>query len=202
MVMQHFVKSSSPDKVIIPSGLPKSAMADRPGKIARIQSLRSRLPYVSQSALSQILRFAAEEPEMMPGSCSRKDIRQARDDAVAELTPYGPLHQTLTLASSTGEATTLEIQHPFAMLWYACAKSKSFSDLVVRTLASNPGTLTEPWSLVMYADEILPGNQLAYKNARKMWGIYWTMLNFGSAALSDEDRIVVIGMYAAASLMI
>ena len=46
-----------------------------------------------------------------------------------------------------------------------------------------------PWSLILYADEILPGNQLAYKNKRKMWGIYWTILNLGSAALSDEELL-------------
>ena len=79
---------------------PKSVMADRPGKIAKLQSLRSRLPYVSQSALSAILQLAAQEE--LPGSCSRKDVRRARDDTVKELTPYGSLHQTITLPSSGG----------------------------------------------------------------------------------------------------
>ena len=174
---------------------PESAMADRPGKIAKLQSLRSRLPYVSQSALSAILQLAAQEE--LPGSCSRKDVRRARDDTVKELTPYGSLHQTITLPASGGATVDIEVQHPFAMLWYSCARSKCFSDLIARTLASNPSTVDAPWQLVLYADEILPGNQLAYKNARKMWGIYWTILTLGSAVLSDEDQIVMFGVVAA-----
>ena len=166
-------------------------MADRPGKIAKLQSLRSRLPYVSQSALSAILQLAAQEE--LPGNCSRKDVRRARDDTVKAWTPYGALHQTVTLPASDGDTLNIEVQHPFAMLWYSCANSKCFSDLVSRTLASNPCTVDAPWRLVMYADEILPGNQLAYKNARKMWAIYWTILNLGSAALSDEDQLAMIG---------
>ena len=177
------------------SNCPKSAMADRPGKMAKLQSLRSRLPYVSQSALSKILQLAAQEE--LPGSSSRKDVRRARDDSVKEWTPYGALHQTITLPASISKSVELEVQNPFAMFWYSCAKSKCFSDLVSRTLASNLPTVDAPWRLVLYADEILPGNQLAYKNARKMWGMYWSILTWGSAVLSDEDQIAMVGMIVA-----
>ena len=161
-------------------------MADRPGKIAKLQSFRSRLPFVSQSALAQILQIAAKED--LPGSCTRKDVRRARDDKVTSLTPYGPLHQIITMKAKDGTDLKVEVQHPCAMLWRLCAESKSFSDLLSRAMTSKPCSLDAPWSLVLYADEILPGNQLAYKNARKMWGIYWTILNLGSAALSDEEQ--------------
>ena len=164
-------------------------MADRPGKIAKLQSLRTRLPYISQSALSQILQIA--EHEELPGSSTRKDIRRARDETVAQMTPYGPLHQKITIPTSNGTDLDVEVQHPCAMLWHLCAKSQCFSELVSRTMASNPCTILEPWNLMLYADEILPGNQLAYKNARKMWGMYWTIVNWGSATLSDEDQIVI-----------
>ena len=32
-----------------------------------------------------------------------------------------------------------------------------------------------------------PGNQLAHRNARKSWAIYWSLLQFGLPVLSDED---------------
>ena len=100
---------------------PESAMADRPGKLARLQSLRSRLPYISQSALSQLLRLAAQEE--LPGTCQRLDVRQARDRTVATHTPYGALHQQVAVKDSDGNDLELEVQHPFAMFWHACASS-------------------------------------------------------------------------------
>ena len=157
-------------------------MAAPPAKLARLQSLRSRLPYVSQSALSQILQLA--EQEQLPEECSRNDVRKARNAVVEERTPYGTLHQTITV-----DGNPLEVQHPFAMLWHSCASSASVSGLISRAFAASPCTLSMPWSLILYADEILPGNQLAYKNKRKMWRIYWTILNLGSAALSDEELL-------------
>ena len=51
--------------------------------------------------------------------------------------------------------------------------------------------LLEPWRLVLYADEILPGNQLVYTSGRKLWGFYWSVLEWGSAALADEDHIYI-----------
>ena len=41
----------------------------------------------------------------------------------------------------------------------------------------------------MYADEIVPGNIVAYRQSRKMWCIYWTFLEFGPSALSNEDHM-------------
>ena len=168
-----------------PSHSSFDAMERRPEKLARLQSLRSRLPYVSKTALSRILTLASQEA--LPGSSTRDDVRRARDTMVMEPTPYGMIHQTISLPATEGDPLSIEVQHPFPMFWYTCKKSDAFSRLVARTMASNPCTVAKPWSLILYADEITPGNQLAYKNARKMWAMYWTILDLGSAALSDED---------------
>ena len=50
-----------------------------------------------------------------------------------------------------------------------------------------PPTPARPWNMILYIGEILSGNQLAYKSARKMWCCYWSVLEFGSAALSHEE---------------
>lgn len=160
-------------------------MAEPPKKLARLQAFRSKIPFVSHRALAAILQAAAAEP--LPELGSRRDIGRARDEAVRLETPYGPLHQTLAVELTDGGELTLEIQHPLAMLYQACASSKSLSRLVERTFAATPSSIAAPWGIVLYADEILPGNQLAYKSARKMWGFYWTVLQFGPGAHSDED---------------
>ena len=98
-------------------------------------------------------------------------------------TPYGALHQRLRVS----EAFEVEYQHPAAMFYHLCQTSARMSALVARAAAAKPSTLSRPWSVVLYADEVLPGNQLAYKNNRKMWAFYWTVLEFTSAGLSDEE---------------
>ena len=160
-------------------------MADRPAKLAKLQSLRSRLPYISQTALSSLLRVAAHEP--LPIGSSRSDIRAARDTAVQHLTPYGPVHQHIEVTGKSDTPVKLEVQHPFAMLHKVCSVSNCMSNLVARVAEANPPSVASPWKLILYTDEVLPGNQLAYRNARKMWAIYWSILEFGSA-LADEDR--------------
>jgi hypothetical protein len=158
-------------------------MEGRPLKLARLQSLRSRLPFISQTALAQVLKEAERTP--LPTTCRRADIRDARNAAVKLVTPYGQVHQQVTFDGADGPITS-EIQHPFAILYHSCLSSKPMSDLIRRLAAASPPSIHAPWNIILYTDEVLPGNQLAYRSSRKMWAIYWSVLEFGSAVLSDE----------------
>jgi hypothetical protein len=160
-------------------------MAERPAKLARLQHLRARLPFISQSALGSLLNAAEKEP--LPTGCNRNTVREARNNIGLQRTPYGTLHQTIRVASIDGGFIDLEIQHPMAMLWHSCTVSESLSKLVQRTAAVHASSPERPWKLALYMDEILPGNQLGYTSARKMWCLYWTILDWGSAAVADED---------------
>ena len=160
-------------------------MTDRPSKLARLQSLRYRVPFVSQQALSSLLQIAAKEP--LPDLARLADIRDARDSSVREVTPYGPLHQEITIGTIKGEPVKLEVQHPLAMLYKVCAVSSSMSDLISRTATARPSSPAAPWRIILYGDEILPGNQLAHNNKRKSWGIYWSILDFGTDVISNEE---------------
>ena len=80
----------------------------------------------------------------------------------------------------------LEVQHPAAMLYHACFVSASFRNMVRRAVAKAPPSPAAPWNFIFYADEISPGNQLAHKNKRKVWGFYCSLLEFGSTALDHE----------------
>ena len=146
---------------------------------ASLINLRSQVPHVSQSALSAILKIAADQ--RLPQLMDRKSIRTARDLHVGTQTPYGALHQQITDASGK----VFEVQHPFAMLWLACNTSPAISLLVQRLPDSSPA---EPLSIVFYADEVSPGNQLSHHNARKSWAFYWSVYQFGPAAMSSDDR--------------
>ncbi len=160
-----------------------SVMEGRPLKLARLQSLRSKLPFISQSALAQVLKEAERAP--LPTTCRRADIRDARNAVVKLATPYGPVHQHVTFDGASGPITS-EIQHTFAILYHSCRSSKPMSGSIRKLATATPSSIHAPWNIILYTDEVLPGNQLAYRSSRKMWAIYWSILEFGSAVLSDE----------------
>jgi hypothetical protein len=103
-------------------------------------------------------------------------------------TPYGPLHQTISIdAEEIGAAPiAVEIQHPFAIFWYVCNVSIAFTEMLKRTAAACPCSPAAPWRILLYSDGVDPGNQLAYRHSRKMDAVYWSILEFGSSVLSDE----------------
>ena len=160
-------------------------MEERPSKLARLQSLRSRIPFVSQSGLAALLREAQRED--FPELVSRRSIARARDQAVKIVTPYGTLQQTMPLDMNDGKVVDVEVQHPFAMLYHVCSTSAKYAVFICRALTAKPCSVVSPWTIVLYTDEILPGNQMNYKGALKIWGFYWAILELGCEALSDED---------------
>lgn len=155
-------------------------MADPSAKRARLQRLRDKLPYISQSALGAVLAVA--EQEGLPPAASRFAIARARNDCCQTATPYGRIHQTLSVG-----CLEFEVQSPFAMLYHVARTSPYVADVISAATRRKPSTVVDPWHLILYADEITPGNQLAYKSERKFWGFYWSVAQFGSAAIADED---------------
>ena len=152
-------------------------------KLAKLDRFRRAVPHVSASALSKILQKAVEE---LPELKSRRDVQNARDVLVTQRTDYGPLLVHLNLECNDGTTQQLAIINPFAQLFVA-AKTPGMSALLRRRLESHPNSFENPWHLALYSDEVSPGNQLAHHNARKSWAIYWGVLEFGLATLSDED---------------
>ena len=41
--------------------------------------------------------------------------------------------------------------------------------------------------LAVYSDEVTPGRELLAYNDKKLWALYWSFLDFGPAALANED---------------
>ena len=161
------------------SGVSRAKKA-RHDELAKVASLRSRLPYISQSALGALLRIA--KSEKLPDVATRDAIRDSRDQHVSLDTPYGKVHQLIDI----GGGVSTEVQHPLAMLHTVCAQSESFSSLIARTFDKFPCSPARPWQLIIYTDEVAPGNQLAYKHARKTWAWYWSVVQF-EQSLSNED---------------
>lgn len=158
-----------------------SAMAARADKAHRIGALRARLPHMSQAAYAAMLAAGKNgELDELHGALRRAEVRKSRDAVSQTQTIYGALHQEVRLSDDL----TMEVCAPAAMLAHASCLGP-IRRLLERALA---GSESRRLNLILYADEVTPGNNLAHKHARKTWAWYWSVQEFGPAALASEDR--------------
>ena len=85
----------------------------------RATALRARLPFVSKSALGRLAGDVRAQ-QLFDIRC-RNGIRAARNGSVKRATPFGALHQRLTI----GDPFVLEYQHDMAVLYTFCKESKN-----------------------------------------------------------------------------
>jgi hypothetical protein len=99
------------------------------------------------------------------------------------MTSLGPVIQEATIPLRSGESLVLPVQFPMAMLEAAACESEIFC-LFLRDVLNKCGNKV---SIALYTDEVTPGNALAQANLRKLQAIYWSVLEFGYPALSNEN---------------
>ena len=157
---------------------------DKVLKHQRLAVIRYQLPVISQSALIQLCKWAHENGGL-PEITHARQIREARDTCINVHTPYGPLHKLVRFATATGNVE-VEFQCPWAGLHHFVSTSATLSKILARLHEYNPSSPTKPWRLILYSDEITPGNQLAHTHGRKVNSIYYTFFEFG-AFLAHED---------------
>ena len=152
-------------------------------KLRRLADIRQQLPYLSHTALSAVCTLAQEED--LP-RCSRHDVRKARDAIVKVDAPYGCLIKTKSVAGVNDTVVNFDIICPFAYMW-AAASRRRWADIVERALIRSPPTVDQPWTLLMYADEVTPGNIKKSDNQKRIQGMYWCLKELGPDALAKED---------------
>ena len=143
------------------------------------------MPYVSQSALESI---AADIRRYgLPELTSRRDMYEASNVALAEYNTFGELLVKVPLHGTEKEMVdSLAVN----LLSYidAATSQKGYQLLVDKTLALRPSTPEDPWNLVLYADEVDPGDPVAPRaHTRKIWSFYFSFLEFGEHVLSKEE---------------
>ena len=144
-----------------------------------------RKSYMSQSALSEVLRAVKEAEELPPGS-SRHSLKRARQAATRIETPYGDICKAWDVEKQDGSAAQVAFQDPAAMLWHLVNEVPDMASFLEERLHLNPCSAARPWGLVSYADEVTPGNALKPNNRRRMQAIYWSLAEFGNDALAHE----------------
>ena len=160
-------------------------MASREAKLRRLNEFRRELPHVSASALAAILQEIAEHgaPELH----SRQDMHRATMAEMEADTPYGPLLMDLELIDKEEQTFSMSCVNPLALLCKAYEQGGSFTELMDRRLLKYPCTPERPWRLILYTDEVVPGNALSFDNLRKLWAIYFSFMEMGMLTLSNEE---------------
>ena len=135
--------------------------------------------FASKSAIAQIL--AAVRRDGLPDHSSRTTQFRKRKAFASTPGRHGPLVCALTLAAGL----VVGVQNPAAMLLHCSEHCDGFRNLMSRT-AEKVGVDT-PWSIILYADGVSPADTLSKNDQRKFYAIYWSLKEFGQAALGTEE---------------
>ena len=165
-----------------------SSTESRPAKFARLESLRRKSPYVSQSALAGIIADIRENG--LPENTSRASMQRATKFSLEQHDQYGPLLEKIEMANNQGGSAIVYATNVATYL-AALYRSSSYRDLLLRTYAMCPCSYEEPWGLCIYSDEIVPGNVLG-PASRKHWGIYASFVPYSLEDLGNELSWMVL----------
>ena len=151
--------------------------SDEVTQAAKLMRIRHGLPHVSTSALTAFVRHLHAHPdELAQMPSNRKAWQRARDATLCD-TPYGHMLLQVPLAAiPPAKDRDMWIVNPFAYLHTAFKDHGGFYDMFSEALMKTPSSVDRPWRLVLYSDEVVPGNQLSVHNARKVWLIYFSFL--------------------------
>ena len=159
---------------------------ERSLKLRKLETTRRKLPHASAAFFSAVLKSVKDDPSVLEGPSRRQDFQQARDAVVLEDTSFGPMLVKVQVSKIDNTRMDVHVAHPFAVLEFSL-KNNNFKELFQRRLRAKPCTLDAPWHIILYSDEVTPGNVHAPLNKRKFQAVYWSFLEFDSAALSHEE---------------
>ncbi len=155
--------------------------SSRATKLRKLDDFRRRLPHATASALSAILDDVAEGG--VPEVHSRKAFGQAVVQELARHDAYGPLISTCDAITVKGELRSVKLANPLSLLAAAYGQGGSFHELFRNTVAAKAGNALE---IIIYFDEIVPGDPMGPANRRKIWTCYFSFKEFGARVLSNE----------------
>ena len=158
---------------------------ERPAKLARLTNMRRGLPFMTASAMAALLKDVKESG--LPSVCGRKDIRASRTEAIALASgPFGPLIQSIQVIGKSGKPMSIDIISPVAFVAHAFGQPGGFHTFLARKLQQCPCSLGKQWNLLLYSDEVTPGNPLG-EARRKLWVVYFSFKELGAVGLQKEQ---------------
>ena len=110
----------------------------------------------------------------------RKDLMTAAGRHANTHTPYGNVVQQMHLGLH--DTPVLDYVNPFAYLYHLTAVSDSFATMMADSMSG-----TRPMKLIMYIDELTPGNPLRPDKGRTTQSVYWCFADWPQWVLQRAD---------------
>ena len=149
----------------------------------------------SQEALAQILQTLQDNGVLNETTCRsskevvKHDAKQALAMRHEAQTPYGSVVQHLSLPLKDEPDFEWPILHPAALLHQLSRLSRSYADALLELI----GSTTNELRIIVYIDEINPGNPLRPDAGRTTQCLYWTFADFPPAVLAQEEAWLLFG---------
>jgi hypothetical protein len=146
-----------------------------------------RRKFVSVSALADILKDLKEHG--LPDAISRSSIKRARDSEFDSyvIPGYGAVVRPINSGTDeNGDPCMFWLADSRACLYYMIKECPKLERFIQQRLLEHPCSPGSPWNIIIYNDEISPGNQLLHHNRRKSQAFYYSFMEFGAEALSSE----------------
>ena len=150
-----------------------------------------RGPQISQRALESTLQHVRDYG--LPSTISAASQRRARHAAVQSESPYGQVLQPFRLdLARPGTSWETWLCHPFALLYRTIQECKPFRSLLREKLQQHPCTVTRPWRIIIYFDEVTPTDPCSTKaDGHKIYGFYWTFCEFADVIFDNDIWFIV-----------
>ena len=104
-------------------------------------------------------------------SGTRRKMEKAVQDHARARTPYGPVLQEMAMPIPT--LRRWAFAHPLALLYHLALISVAFAEMMQSCLEP-----VSPMRVVIYIDEICPGNPLRPEKSRTLQAIYWALADW------------------------
>lgn len=156
-------------------------MTERDKKLRKLQDLRSATPFVSKNALEAILGWIKENGEVP--LTRAKNMREADRATLAGASAYGPLLLQQDVLFTDGTRKPLPFVN-FLSFLHKCYKDGGPLYDILKDVDGSAG-------LVLYSDEVCPGNALSASTPRKCWAVYATFTQCGQHMQNEKAWVTL-----------
>ena len=158
--------------------------------------VRTLLRCGTKTGMCTALSTLQEAGLLETGDSVRKMRRMLEDATVQhgrEVTPYGTVIQQVDLRIPG--IAPWEYCHPLAYLRYVSGLNNAFGEVMQSCI--EPG---KPLTVILYMDELCPGNPFRPEKGRKLVGIYWCILEWPDWILRRSAMWPVLGVILSATV--
>ena len=136
---------------------------------------------VTDSALVQIAQAFRSDPGLLDDVSSRQSVQRATA-AVLD-----PCIQRDRLPLHDGTEFVWSHASPQKMFQFFYNESPAYKAMIDEALRREPNSLRQPWHVVLYADEITPGNPLRPQTSRKLHCFYFAFREQRQSVLGHAE---------------